>query len=291
MSRLLKALAVVALVWLALFFVQDGIGDWLPRAFNFNIGWQNAARDEILTKAAAGLSGLILETHNGSVRLIGSDRQDLELRVHYRAQANSTRQAEEMVQQFSTQLTPQGDKLQVKADFGTSSYNNQSASYEIYLPADWTVEVNTSNGAVELENMTRSALVDTSNAAVVVQTEAAMKSLSIDTSNGSVDVSVPAGLEELVVDSSNGRISVDGAPSGGKWQLQTSNAEIRITLPVTLGVELDAQTSNAAIKVGSGQWSVSGGQLSSKEIRATRGEGELELYAHTSNSAITIVDR
>lgn len=292
MSKLFKALIIVAMVWVVLYFVQDGFTSWLPGMFHFNFGFSNASRDEVLNQTTDGLSGITLETHNGTVALHGSDRQGIELRVHYTANSTSSGRAADLVKTFKTDLTAVGDQLMIKANFGENNYNNNgAASYELFLPQNLSVDVKTSNSSVTVENMAKAAKVDTSNATVTVSSSQGMGTVDIDTSNATVNVSVPQGMEQLTVNTSNSKIEVNGNPDGGNWHLQTSNSRISVALPASLGVNLDAQTSNSSIDVGSGSWSLKGGNLSSKQVNATRGDGALELFAHTTNSEINISDR
>lgn len=292
MSKFLKALAVVVIVWLVLFLVQEGFTSWLPSAFDINLGFNQATRDETLNHGAADLKSISVETHNGSVTLHGRDDGEIEIQAHYTSRASSTTRARELVETFTTDLSVASGQLLVKANFATTSYNNQSVSYEIYLPKHLNVTVQTSNGSITVDDLAAEADLTSSNGAISVVSATGMDDVRIRTSNGRIEVSVPSGMSQLTAESSNGRIEIDGNPAeGGHWQLRTSNGGIHVSLPRALGVRLDASTSNSSIEVGEGPWSVNGGKLSNKEVRATRGDGTLDLLVHTSNASIEIIDR
>lgn len=295
MSKFLKALSVVVIVWLVLFLVQEGFTSWLPGAFHINIGnigFNHATKDETLSHEVAGLQTIGVETHNGSVTLHGKDEGGIEIRAHYESRASSSSRAQDLVDSFTTDLSVASGQLLVKANFAGTSYNNQSVSYEIYLPKNLNVTVHTSNGAITLDNLAAEADLTSSNGALSVFSDSGVGDLRLHTSNGKIEVSVPSGMAQLTAESSNGRIEIDGNPAdGGHWQLRTSNGGIKVSLPQVLGVKLDAETSNSSIEVGEGPWSVDGGKLSNKQVHATRGDGALDLLAHTSNASIEIVDR
>ncbi len=295
MSKFVKALSVVVIVWLVLFLVQEGFTSWLPGAFHINIGnfgFNHATKDETLNHEAADLQAISVETHNGSVTLHGKEDGGIEIQAHYESRASSSSRAQDLVDSFTTDLSVASGQLLVKANFAGTSYNNQSVSYEIYLPKSLDVIVQTSNGAVTLNGLAAEADLTSSNGAISVFSDSGMGDVRIHTSNAKIEVAVPSGMNQLTAESSNGRIEIDGNPAeGGQWQLRTSNGGIRVTLPQALGVKLDAGTSNSSIDVGDGPWSVNGGKLSSKEVSATRGDGALDLLTHTSNASIEIIDR
>jgi DUF4097 and DUF4098 domain-containing protein YvlB len=162
--------------------------------------------------------------------------------------------------------------LRVEAIFTTMTVSNESVAYEVIVPEGIDVNVRTSNGAI-----------------TVVGVEGV---LGLETSNGAIEMTAAAGPSQVTARTSNGRIVLECAPAGtgGTYDLRTSNGAIRITLPEDQGVEVDLSTSNGNITLGSGQWLLDGGQISSRSAKATRGDGALKIRAVTSNGNIVITN-
>ena len=89
----------------------------------------------------------------------------------------------------------------------------------------------------------------------------------------------------------SGKINVTAAPTGGIYNLRTSNGTVTVNLPEALGVNLKAVTSNGSIDLGYGQWTFAGGQLSNKNVTAQYGNGSLSLDIQTSNGSVKLAKR
>jgi len=161
--------------------------------------------------------------------------------------------------------------LRVEADFGTTIITNQSIRYNISVPKDLEAVVRTSNGTIKVHGL--------------------QGELRLDTSNGTIEVVSDNGPQEIHAKTSNGKIIVNGAPVGGLYDLRTSNGSVTVTVPLELGIDVRANTSNGSINLGAGQWTLSGGQISNRSVDAKRGDGELELIISTSNGSIRIEEK
>ena len=69
--------------------------------------------------------------------------------------------------------------------------------------------------------------------------------LDLDTSNGAVDV--VADDVAIDVETSNGAITFEGRPAAGSHRFETSNGAVTLVLPADAAFELDAETSNGKV--------------------------------------------
>ena len=109
--------------------------------------------------------------------------------------------------------------------------------------------------------------------------------VSAMTSNGKIEITRFRG--ELQAQTSNETIEFEGVLSPGSHnRLRTSNGAVSVTLVDTLGVELDANTSNGTVT--SALPITTSGAISEKHLIGTIGNGESILEIRTSNGSINI---
>lgn len=270
-NKWVKALLVVLLTWVALMSCQSilrsGQVNLLPRLLGVD-NWTE--RKETLSHPGAALAELVVESQNGSITLIGSDEaEDITVEAHYRAQASSEAAANKKLEQMSTDIKQEGNKLVIRAIY-SSARTRESINYTVTLPRALSVQAKTSNGGLEATDLSGEVTLTTSNGRIIVSSE--------------------KGPQELVARTSNGSITINTVPESGYYNLRTSNGSVKVKLPEKLGISLSAKTSNGSINLGSGQWSFDGGRLSKNQVDAERGNGELQLNITTSNGSITLQD-
>lgn len=276
MSKWAKALLIVLAIWLVVFgagsmLFSAGI-NLLPRFFNIGDSSHRADKVETYTGDKANIERINVQTRNGRIRLVGDDSVDqITVTATYIARDRSDSKANQRLSTLKTVITTEGSTLRIKGDFGSESINSQSISYEISLPTGLNVIADTSNGSIEVTEVTGD--------------------LQLDTSNGEISIQSTAGPSGIDAETSNGRIVVKANPSGGHYTLHTSNGPVNVTIPEELGVKVSASTSNGSVDLGPGEWSITGGKISTKNVNAKRGDGSLELRIDTSNGSITIDKR
>lgn len=259
-----KALLVVLLTWAVLMagqtILQSQQVNLLPQLLGIG-NWQE--RNETLSHPSAGVTELVVESQNGDITLIGSDADEIMIEARYKAQSAGK------LEQLSTDIDQEGDKLVVRARFSSTKIR-ESIHYQVTLPHSLLVEAKTSNGNLEASDLS--------------------EEVRLNTSNGRITVTADKGPKALTARTSNGSITVSAAPETGYYNLRTSNGSLRVRLPESMGISLSAKTSNGSINLGSGQWSFDGGKLSKNQVEAKRGDGAFELFVTTSNGSITLQD-
>ena len=277
MPKLAKALLVAGIIWLVL-VAAVGLGgvtlfgfrkavDLLPGFIGTR---ESVQRTDSITHAAQGVETIEVISKNGKVDVSAGSGTDIVVVAKYAVWDNTQSAAQTRLDRLSTSVVEQSGRLRVEAVFPSLTVSNESVSYEVIVPSGINVTVRTSNGAISVHGVTGV--------------------LALETSNGTIEITGTEGPAQVNARTSNGRIVLKAAPAAGEYDLRTSNGAINITLPVELGVEVDLSTSNGTITLGSGQWLLEGGQISSRSAKATRGDGTLRIRAVTSNGNIIITN-
>ncbi len=208
-------------------------------------------RDDSFT--VNGTATLVVNTENGKIEVnTGSDDE-----VRVQATLRGVNRIDYEVSQDGNTIT-----IDVRVTKEWWFFGSAAADITITTPASTYVEVDTSNGSVELQGMEGSGTLRTSNGKIVLKdvkgaydgttSNGAIEigpmegTCVISTSNGSVDLWDVKG--EVEVESSNGEIWFSGEMTvGTRSRLVTSNGKVDVELLGTPSVSLDAKTSNGVV--------------------------------------------
>lgn len=241
--------------------------------------------------AVGGSVSLVVNSENGNIEVVtGSDNE-----VRVQATLRGANRIEYEAKQEGDTITVTAQRTR-RVLFGFGS----GTDIVVTVPSSTDVDLETSNGRIELQRINGSGSLRTSNGRIVLEDvtgdfvgDTSNGSITIDTmegsarfhtSNGRVDLREVIG--EVDVESSNGRISFSGEMTpGGRNRLITSNGNVSVELRGTPSVSLDASTSNGDV---SSDLPILVTVMKEKELTGTIGDGEADLYIRTSNGDVTI---
>ena len=204
------------------------------------------------------------------------------------------------------QATQDGDTIEVVARrrgkqsvFGFFGHGG-GVRIAVTAPAATNVDLESSNGRIELRGMEAGGTVRTSNGRILVgevdgHFEVATTNSRIEvrgihgsgamrTSNGRIVLEDARG--EFRATTSNGSISFDGefAP-GSSNELKTVNGSVAVKLHGAPSLKIDAATTNGKVVCG---LSGAASQSDKTHLVAVVGDGEAELVARTTNGSVRI---
>lgn len=286
-------------------------------------GWSSSTRfkeDFSQTHPLAAGGRVFLENFNGSVELLGWDRDQVEIT------GSKYASRQEVVDSMKIEVVADGGGLRIRTIRPPERNCNCGAKYVLRLPRKAVIDrVETSNGSLRLEALRGEARLRTTNGSLRVSDFAGV--LDATTSNGSMDITGYDG--QATLRTSNGRIrgtdlkgrieastsngSIDVAisePAGGlplkfttsngsinltldKWTntglvVRTSNSSVNVRLPEGVNAQLQASTSNGSINT---EFEITTSQMSRNRVDGRIGSGGPLIDLATSNGSIRVLRR
>jgi DUF4097 and DUF4098 domain-containing protein YvlB len=143
------------------------------------------------------------------------------------------------------QVTQNGDTVKVEAKKkGTVIGTGPTANIDVTVPPSTVLDLETSNGKIEISGIEESGTLRTSNGKIHLTD--VKGDFQARTSNGDINVDGLEGSARL--DTSNGSIDFKGTLlSGGDNEMTTSNGRVTVVLEGEPSVHLDASTSNGTV--------------------------------------------
>ncbi len=209
---------------------------------------------------------LEVDTSNGDVTVRGvAGVQSASVTVTLRSRGQTLEEAQDRVGRIVYRAESIGSRIRLEyrsneQDDDVRRYSG--VDFDVLVPIETRVEVNTSNGTISVEAIDGAIVLDTSNGAIDVYD--ASGSLAAETSNGRIEVFRFTGemyldtsngdlwLEEVVgridAETSNGSVHYAGTPAAGGNRLRTSNGEITVRVPPDASIAFDAVTSSGRIR-------------------------------------------
>jgi len=255
-------------------------------------------------------TGLIIENINGSVKIIGWDKDHVDVLI-----TKKTNHGSEMLDNVDIVMTQKKDiiietKHLIKNPKVTVNYelnvpkklllkNIQSSNGSINIKDTGNIEiVHTSNGSINIQKCKGQITADTSNGSITIEgvegsviantSNAKIRLENITgfadakTSNGSIQIYNTGGIENAKT--SNGSIKAQITKINDDIHINTSNGSIILYLAKNLDADIQASTSNGRIRLH--DLSITTDNISKSDISGLFGLGGQLLDVNTSNASI-----
>ena len=176
-----------------------------------------------------------------------------------------------------------GDTLRITAVAGRTHITpSPGASIRITAPPSANLDLNTSNGSIDVTDVGTGGRLETSNG--LVHLEQVEGHFELHSSNGRIEMTNVSGSFDA--STSNGRIEFDGSlEDGTSSELQTSNGSIEAVVGTDANIRLDADTSNGQVHVA---YPLNDAQIDKDHVVGTLGTGASSLTLRTSNGDIDV---
>ena len=280
---------------------RRGLGGLL-RTLLAGVPWHERAEEEEVRRLAAPQGGVLrIENTNGRTRVVGEDREDVELRVRKIARAESAEAARALAHAIRIETRVDGAHLLVGFEIPGRWNRRGWVDLEANVPRGLRVDVSASNGRVCVQGLRSAVRCKTSNGTIRI--EDVVGDISIATSNAKVKTTCTCG--RLRARSSNGKIeledhrgSVDASTSNGPIHcdldemgaegvvLTTSNGRISLDLPDQVDGDVDLRVDNGVIRT---QREIPGADDERRgRVRGTLGRGGAPIRLRVSNGSISV---
>jgi hypothetical protein len=281
---------------------SSGLGSFLKSLLS-GIPWsESVSEEETFTLPRPAGHRLSIQNSNGRTRVIGEDRDDVEIFVEKHARAENVQAAREVLERIQIHHAEVGGNLEVEVDSPSRWNRHGSAHLTIKAPRELELTVVATNGRVCLEGLRASVHARSSNGPVSIQD--VVGDVEVFTSNAKVSCGCTSGRlkarsSNSKIDLSNHRGSVDAATSngvinavvselsGGGISLATSNGRIMLELPDSVDADVDARVENGAIRNALAV-DQAGGDSREGRLRGKLGRGGPPIKLRTSNGTISL---
>lgn len=280
---------------------QGSFGGFL-RSLLAGVPWsERAERVEELHISPAASKAFRLYNANGRTRVIGEDREDIEVHAAKTARAESAEAARVLLDNIRLVHGISGDVLELEVEVPRRWNRRGHANLELRVPRGMNTEVIASNGRVTIENLCGAVNARSSNGSVDITD--VVGDIRIHTSNAKVCCSCTCG--RLVARSSNGKIellehrgSIDASTSNGLIRacmeemgesgvtLATSNGRIVLELPGEVDAELDIRVDNGVIR--NDRPLCKADRATDGRLRGRLGRGGAPIKLRTSNGSVCL---
>ena len=226
------------------------------------------------------------QTHNGSIKINGTDVTECNMTATIVTRAATDEEARELSEKVKVTLVPSDNRLITKIDKPSQLINKSvSVSLDVEVPNKTDLDLVTHNGSVEISDITGRLEATTHNGKVT--SERVSGTTALKTHNGSVMCRDISGSTQLK--SHNGSIKAyytETAPLGCDISIVTYNGGIELKTPPGYSGRVDASTHNGSINTDL-PITVSG-KISKTSLKGTIGAGEGQLHLETYNGSIRI---
>lgn len=282
-------------------------------AFLLFMGVVSSASAEEYAKSYAitGRASVRVNADNAGVRISTSDAAKVEFEVTYEGWGNDAPKIDSRQDGNQAELT-----VRTPTNWWPQ-FGRRSLGIEVHMPKTGDLNVETSNGAVEVTSVNGNVVIHTSNGSIRLQqitgtvdvgstngtialntlkgnvkagtTNGTIRADGLDgqcdlsTTNGHVQVA--GRFDALNISSGNGSVVAQaeaGSTVASAWRIHTTNSSVNLALPKSLKANLSAGTTNGHVTLEFPNENTDGGT----DVRTALNGGGQEVSVHTTNGAI-----
>jgi len=241
------------------------------------------ANDPYLTRSfpAASIKAVEAATSNGNITVTGDASSEAVVEVFATNRNLSAEKIKQIVDEnYSIDIKVEGGKLyaEAKQKIKIANWNQQGVniSFKISVPNRVNSNMSTSNGSIQISNLSGSQDLRTSNGSVKIENVSGK--ISGTTSNGSITVA--NSNDDVDLRTSNGSITVKDC--NGKFIMKTSNGRVNVS---NHSGAISATTSNGSVTASNMKGDLKIG-TSNGSVNLNGVSGSVD--AKTTNSSINV---
>jgi DUF4097 and DUF4098 domain-containing protein YvlB len=279
-----------------------GFGGFIRNLLS-GVPWSESARaEETITLDPPEGRHMAIHNANGKTRVLGEDRDDIEIFAEKRARAETVEAADDVLDEIEVTTEEIAGGLEIEVVAPSRWKRHGSAHLVVRTPRDIEVTVVAANGRVVLEGLRSAVHARSSNGPVSISD--VVGDVEVFTSNAKVSCSCTCG--NLKARSSNSKIqldehsgSIDASTSNGVIHvalsrigsdgivLATSNGKILLELPEGVDGDLDVRVDNGLIRNGLEIDQAPGDERTGR-LRGRLGRGGIPIKLRTSNGTVSL---
>jgi DUF4097 and DUF4098 domain-containing protein YvlB len=260
---------------------------------------------------------IYLENVNGNIEVKSWTRAEVEVKAFIKVKAGDAKEAEATLGKVEILIDKSLNKISIEVDYpkkarGSGLWNLLfgrgkpvvSTSFWLTVPKKSDLDMNTTNGKVEISDIEGKILSRSTNGSVYVRN--VVGSTESKTTNGNISAVDLRG--DAVAKTTNGKINmrridgrinakstngeiyaeVVGITKGKDMEFITTNGSVKVLLPKDINADLEAKTNNGRIYT---EYPITmAGEISKKHITGKLNDGGPLIYIETTNGGIEILE-
>jgi beta-lactamase regulating signal transducer with metallopeptidase domain len=259
--------------------------------------------EDFLTAFAPG-SELVVQNINGSITVNGKEKAECKIEANIEVKAKNKEEAKRLLEKVEIKVASLGTKLSVKVvQPELRSRESVTVDFEITVPRKAALDLHTSNGSLDIADITGKIEAKTNNGSIstvktageaqlhtnngkVRVSKADLKPGTIGANNGEIRCTQIAG--DISVKINNGKVTVSyakTAPNVCNVSITTNNGAIDFAGPVDFSAMVKAETQIGSITTDL-PLTVNGWMR--KSVSGKLGKGQGKLHIKTSIGSIRI---
>lgn len=233
-----------------------------------NLNSEGLTARDLKTFKVTGRAELVLDTFDGAIELHSWDKNEIEVEVEKRAMEQS------LLDEIKVDAQQQGDKITIKVTgpprpehhgVTIGMHISPTARLRVAVPRNIDINATSGDGSIRAEAIDGHLVLHTTDGSVTgtriggdIQIRSGDGSIRLDHATGKLDLETTdgsIGLEAkptvLRVRTGDGSIRANIEPDtvmAENWELTTSDGSVTVTLPGQFSAELDAETSDGAVR-------------------------------------------
>jgi len=231
---------------------------------------------------------VVVETFNGSITAVGSDRDNVDVTVTKRGEGPDESVARQSLANIDVSMRQEGEVVYVTARLRHSTRQGRAqASVTIKVPSIAAVELETDNGQVRIHDLKRAVTARVNNGKIEVRGGSGLR-IDLTTTNGEVEFSETSGATVARAESTNGAIRFHGSLGDGGHSFHSGNGSIELVLPASSSFAIDAVSGNGQVTSDFGVVE-SGGHHRGRLSGIVGDRPRTDIKARTTNGSIRIL--
>jgi hypothetical protein len=231
-----------------------------------NLNTEGLSARETRTFKVTGQPQVVLDTFDGAIELHSWDRPEVEVEIEKRAMDQG------LLDEIKIETQQQGDTVTVKVTgparemrVTVGVHISPTARLRVAVPRNSNIQAHTSDGSIRAEAIEGKLAFTTSDGSITgtrlggnIQLRSGDGSIRLDNVTGTLDlettdgsIGIDAKPSVLKARTGDGSIRVTIEPDTAMtddWELTTSDGSVTLMLPGLFNAELDAETSDGAVR-------------------------------------------
>jgi hypothetical protein len=224
---------------------------------------------------------LSLTNQNGDVQISTWNRNEIEIIAYKKVRASSSEEAEKMMQYLQIKIYEHEDEIEIETKhpsrngrsggffdwlFGRGNGNSYSVEYEIKIPENADLNIQTTNGNINVASITGRLRLETTNG--IIRADEITGLLRCHTTNGDIKVAIRKITRE------------------DEMHFKTTNGSIRLYLPEEFAGYVDLNTTNGNID---SDFPISSERYHKRtHVKGRIKSGDTDVYCSTTNGNIRL---